>query len=89
MLIYKRYNLEVILITNNNCLTKLDINKFNMEYPSLKIKYLKSFHDRFIIIDNALYHVGANLKDLGNKCFAINKIEDNKYLSIILNEINM
>ena len=34
------------------------------------------YHDRFIIIDDTFYHCGASLKDLGKKCFAINKIKD-------------
>ena len=40
------------------------------------------FHDRFIIIDNKeLYHCGASIKDLGKKCFAINKIEDESIIN--------
>jgi hypothetical protein len=45
------------------------------------------FHDRFIIIDNTLYHVGASFKDLGKKCFAINKTEDKEYLDKIINSV--
>ena len=46
------------------------------------------FHDRFIIIDNEiLYHSGASFKDLGNKCFAINKIIDKDILNKLLTEI--
>ena len=45
------------------------------------------FHDRFIIIDNSLYHLGTSLKDLGKKCFGINKIEDNEYLNKIIEKI--
>ena len=42
------------------------------------------FHDRFILIDNKeLYHVGASLKDLGKKCFAINKMEDANFVKSI------
>ena len=37
-----------------------------------------------IIIDDNLYHVGASLKDLGKKCFGINKIEDKDYLKKIM-----
>ena len=87
MLIYKKENVEVILITSSHCLTKLDVNKFNSQYPNLKIKYSNIFHDRFIIIDNTLYHVGASLKDLGKKCFGINKIEDKEILDKILEKI--
>ena len=67
--------------------TNMDINKFNNQYPNLIIKYSNIFHDRFIIIDDTLYHLGASLKDLGKKCFGINKIEDKEYLEKILEKI--
>lgn len=82
MLSKKNKNVEVIILTSKNCnLNKLDIKKFNDQYPILKISYTNKFHDRFIIIDNKeLYHIGASLKDLGEKCFAISKIEDVEYI---------
>ena len=44
------------------------------------------FHDRFIIIDNKeLYHCGASIKDLGKKCFGINKIEYKCIIEKIIN----
>ena len=89
MLVYKKEIINVELITSSHYLTKLDINKFNSQYPNLTIKYTNIFHDRFIITDNTLYHVGASLKDLGKKCFAINKIEDKEYLDKIIENINM
>lgn len=66
----KNKNAEVFILTSQNCnltnLTKLDIKKFNEQYPTLKIAKTDKFHDRFIIIDNKeLYHCGASLKDLG------------------------
>ena len=88
MLIYKKQNVSVELVTGSHYLTKLDIGKFNNQYPNLNIKYSNLFHDRFIIIDNDLYHLGASLKDLGKKCFAINKIQDKDYLNKILITIN-
>ena len=62
------------------------INKYNSQYHNVTIKINNSFHDRFIIIDNKiLYHCGASFKDLGKKCFAINKIDDKEILCSILN----
>ena len=87
MLIYKKDNVSVELITSSHYLTKLDINKFNKQYPNLNIKYSNIFPDRFIIIDNTLYHLGASLKDLGKKYFAINKIEDKEILQKIIEKI--
>ena len=55
----------------------MDIQKFNKEYPILKVSKTDKFHDRFIIIDNKeLYHCGASIKDLGKKGFGLNKMED-------------
>ena len=85
MLKKKNKNVEVIILTiQNNKLTKLDIKKFNKQYPTLKVAYTNKFHDRFVVIDNKeLYHCGASLKDLGKKCFAISKIEDIEYIEKI------
>ena len=47
-----------------------------------------TFHDRFIILDEKkLYHVGASLNYAGRKTFGVNKIEDQGYLSSILDRI--
>ena len=87
MLSKKNRNVEVIILTlQNTSLNKLDINKFNKQYPTLKVAYTNKFHDRFIVIDTKeLYHCGASLKDLGKKCFAISKIEDDEYIEKISN----
>ena len=91
MLSKKNKNVEVVILTLQNCnITKLDIQKFNKQYPNLKLAYTNKFHDRFIIIDNKeLYHCGASLKDLGKKCFAINKMEDIKFIENVEKTINL
>ena len=87
MLSKKKTNVEVVILTlEKSNILKLDIQKFNKEYPVLKVAKINSFHDRFIIIDNKeLYHLGASIKDLGKKCFGINKIEDEEILGKIIN----
>ena len=84
MLTKKKNNVEVVILTSSKCNIKdIDIQKFNKEYPILKLAKTNKFHDRFIIIDTEeAYHLGASIKDLGKKCFAINRIED---LNIIQN----
>ena len=86
----KNENIKVLLITKNNTkINKLDIDKFNKEYPTINIKYDNTYHDRFIIIDNKeLYHLGASIKDLGNKTFAINKIEDKRCVNMLIKQVN-
>ena len=55
---------------------KLDLIKYNSQYPSIGIKEFKYSHDRFLIIDNKeVYHLGASLKDLGKKWFAFSKFD--------------
>ena len=47
------------------------------QYPDKAIqlkKYAENFHDRFLIIDDVVYHFGASFKDLGNRLFAFNKM---------------
>ena len=82
-------NVKVIIVTRKfNLLKDIDIKKYNSQYHNLKVIYSDKFHDRFVIIDKkVLYHSGASFKDLGNKCFAINKIEDKEYLEIIIRNI--
>lgn len=87
MLQKKNKDVEVVVLTSQNSnITKLDIQKFNKQYPTLKMAVTNKFHDRFIVIDNKeLYHCGASLKDLGKKCFAISKIEDVEYVKKMSN----
>jgi len=75
----------VILTSNKNNISKIAIEKFNKQYPILEIAITNKFHDRFILIDDKeLYHIGASLKDLGKKCFAISKIDDERYIGLLL-----
>lgn len=50
---------------------QLDINKHNKQYPVIEVLVFKKSHDRFLIVDNSVYLVGASLKDLGKKWFGI------------------
>jgi hypothetical protein len=55
---------------------KLDLKRFNAQYPTVEVKTFIKSHDRFLIIDNTtVYHIGASLKDLGKKWFAFSKIK--------------
>ena len=87
MLAKKKKNTEVIILTSEKSnIEALDIKKFNKEYPILKVSKTNKFHDRFIVIDNKeMYHLGASIKDLGKKCFAINRIEDMEIIEKIIN----
>ena len=86
MLAKKKKNVEVVILTSNKSnIHNIDVQKFNKEYPILKIAKTNKFHDRFIILDNEeMYHLGASIKDLGKKCFGINKIEDKEIIEKII-----
>ena len=57
---------------------KLDLEKHNSQYQPINIKQFNKSHDRFMIIDNEVYHIGASLKDLGKRMFAFSKMEIGK-----------
>jgi hypothetical protein len=59
---------------------QLDLNRHNAQYPPVSIKIFTRSHDRFLIIDNDVYHFGASLKDLGKKWFAFSKMGLDKNL---------
>ena len=84
--IIKNINVNVKIYTEN--IDNISKEKYEKQYNNLEIINTHIFHDRFIIIDNKeLYHSGASFKDLGKKCFAITKIEDNSILKELLNKL--
>lgn len=64
---------------------QLDLAKHNSQYSPINIKTFKKFHDRFLIIDDDVYHIGASIKDLGKSVFAFSKLglEKEMILSIL------
>jgi phage regulator Rha-like protein len=59
---------------------KLDLKKYNAQYPTIEIKEFGLSHDRFLIVDDKqIYHFGASIKDLGKKWFAVSKIDINSF----------
>ena len=54
---------------------QLDLQKYNAQYPTITVKIFSNAHDRFLFIDDDVYHIGASLKDLGKKWFAFTKMQ--------------
>ena len=50
-------------------------NRHNRQYAPIDVRTADRIHDRFLIIDDTLYHIGASIKDLGKKLFAFSKLE--------------
>ena len=84
--VLKNVDKNILVITNKY--NKQDFSKYIEQYNNIELRINNNFHDRFIIIDEKiLYHSGASFKDLGKKCFAITKIEDDKWLHNLLEHI--
>ena len=84
--IVSKINKQILIITSK--INEIDLEKYNKQYSNIEIIKSNKYHDRFIIIDKKiLYHSGSSFKDLGNKCFGINKTEDKKYLKQLLESI--
>lgn len=54
---------------------QLDLERHNGQYAPIEVVKARDIHDRFLIIDETLYHIGASIKDLGKKLFAFSRME--------------
>ena len=76
----KKGGVEVLVATSQKMidkhLTSVAVEKFNKQNPTLTVKAVGTFHDRFLILDDKeLYHFGASLKDLGRQYCAVTKMD--------------
>lgn len=83
----KKKNVHCIILTKTiSPQLKLDIEKFNKQYPKIEIREFNRSHDRFLILDESeVYHVGASMKDLGKKWFGFTKMKSTS--SVILESL--
>jgi len=44
--------------------------RLNRQFPTVELRNMREVHDRFIIVDDTIYHIGASIRDLGNKLTA-------------------
>jgi hypothetical protein len=54
---------------------RLDIDRHNAQYAPIDVKTFRLSHDRFLCVDDDVYHIGASIKDLGKKWFGFSKME--------------
>ena len=84
--ILKEINKKIIIVSSNIDTTLK--KKYEKQYKNVEVINNKTFHDRFIIIDKKeLYSCGSSFKDLGKKCFAINKIDSKEMTENLLNKL--
>lgn len=76
MLSKRKAKVRATIITRSDSkVSQLDIEKHNAQYSPVEVKAFDTIHDRFLIIGNDIYHIGASLKDLGKKLFTFSKLE--------------
>lgn len=79
-------NRKIIVISSNINDTLRE--KYSKQYNNVSFINNNSYHDRFIIVDRKrVFHCGASFKDLGNKCFAINEIENKTETEKLVKEV--
>ena len=72
LLLKRKRNVEATVYTMQmSSAFKLDLQKHNKQYSPVAVNIYTKAHDRFLIIDNKVYHVGASVKDLGKKLCAV------------------
>lgn len=62
---------------------QLDIKRHNEQYTPIEVKLFNKAHDRFLLIDDEVYHIGASVKDVGKKWFAFTLMHDIKAAELI------
>ena len=63
---------------------KQDLVRHNAQYPPITLTETHNIHDRFLIVDDDVYHIGASLKDLGKKLFAFSKMSISKNMFVLI-----
>lgn len=72
----RKEGVEAIIYTRRiTAAFQLDIDRHNRQYAPIEVKTATKIHDRFMVVDDTLYHIGASIKDLGAKLFAFSKME--------------
>ena len=79
-LLSKNQTVKITIHTKNiSKQLKLDVEKYNSQYNPIELEKFDLSHDRFLLIDDEVYHIGASLKDLGKKWFAFSKMEKESF----------
>ncbi len=86
--ILKTIDRKIIIVSKN--INEILKKKYESQYSNVTFIGNDTFHDRFIVIDRKiLYSCGSSFKDLGKKCFAINRFDDKEYLIRLLEKLNL
>ena len=79
---------RTVYLCNESGLTLKEVNKFRNQYGQIKLKKIKKFHDRFIIIDEKeCYSIGTSLNHIGRQTFSVIKLEDTSTIEALLKHV--
>ena len=88
----KEPKIKLRILTNSKSIStefQRAMDLYNKQYENLQIESSKNFHDRFLVLDEKMfYHIGASIKDAGNKTFMFTKIEDEDIMDTIRKKIH-
>ena len=86
----KARNVKALVLTlPSSTISANEVNLFNRQYPTLELVKTTAFHDRFMIFDRTeIYHIGASLKDAGEKCFAISRLSETEEIKVLFSRID-
>ena len=80
----RREGVKAIVYTKSvNEQLQLDIKRHNEQYEAIEVRQFNKAHDRFLLIDDEVYHIGASIKDLGKKWFAFTLMHDIKASELV------
>lgn len=80
ILLSKNQNVDITIYTKTiSKQLKLDGEKYNSQYKPIELKEFNLSHDRFLLIDDTIYHIGASLKDLGKKWFGFSTMDKESF----------
>lgn len=77
---YIRAEIRTARITES---LRQDLTRHSAQYPQIEMIEIKNIHDCFLIVDDDIYHIGASLKDLGRKLFALSKMSSDLILPVL------
>ena len=88
LLTKRKANVTATIYSRYKETIKTDVEKYNKQYSPIEyIQFPKAVHDRFLIIDDVVYHMGASVKDMGKSLCAVTKM--NKTPQEIIDNVTM
>jgi hypothetical protein len=87
----KEPSIKLRILTTQKSMTdafQRAVDLYNKQYENLFVSTSKNYHDRFLIVDEEVYyHIGASIKDAGNKTFMFSKIDDADIQKLIMEKV--